>query len=313
MPNFFDPDHALKTFADRRHLAALPWPELVAHHEARWAQDRPAEEIADLTEDIAAFGVSGVDAAAAAARWFTVFWLEQSALSLGLRGALAAGDLRVEGDGPVRERLAAEGSVIFALPHMGPHFLVHLLLPMLGLGAFGAGKVSAELVSGLREVADLHQIQVDEVDGVDFTADFKQVLASLLWRGSSIALYPEYSRSSRRGGATVPFLGRLVHAPTGIARLSQAFGRAVVFVHLRREGPFRYRLVLDAPREAPVDEAGVIALTGALFARTEDAVRRDPGSWQGWRFLDVMSNNGVQAVLAGLVAARGAQLEAAGP
>ena len=313
MPNFFDPDHALKTFADRRSFAALPWPDLVAHHEARWAVERPVEEIADLTEDISAFNVSGVDAAQAAARWFEVFWLEQSALSLGLRGALAAGDLRVEGEGPVRARLAAEGSVIFALPHMGPHFLVHLLLPMLGLGAFGAGKVSAELVEGLREVAELHQIQVDDVDGVDFTADFKQVLASLLWRGSSIALYPEYSRSSRRGGGTAPFLGRLVHAPTGIARLSQAFGRAVVFVHLRREGPFQYRLVLDAPLEAPVDEAGVLALTATLFARTEAAVRRDPGSWQGWRFLDVMSNNGVQAVLAGLVAARGARAEAVSP
>lgn len=293
---FFDPDHYYKHFADYTDLAELSWPQLTAALSARWAEERPDAEIAEFAELVRGFDL-GVDADAVARQWFRVFHLEQLAFALGLRNAVAHGALTVEGDGPVRELLARDGSVVFVTPHHGPHFLVHALLPMLELGAFGGGKVSEEIVSGIKGVCDLHDIGYDDLDGVDFTGDFKQVLMQLMFSGKSITLYPEYSRSPRRGSHTASFFGRTVHAPTGVARLAAGFQRELVMVRLERRGDFRYALVLGPTWTVSNDEAAIRSTIDALFAITDALVQSDPGTWQGWRFLDVMQNNGVQALL----------------
>ena len=300
MQSWFDPDRFYKNFAEYTPLARMGWPELTATLAARWERERPERELADFARLVEGFEL-GLDGAAVAERWFQVFCVEQLAFALGLPKALACGALTVEGDAPVRAILERDDSAVFVTPHHGPHFLVHAMLPMLGLGAFGGGKVSEAIVSGIKGVCDLHGIAYDDLDGVDFSGDFKQVLMQLMLSGKSITLYPEYSRSPRRGSHVASFFGRTVHAPTGVARLAAGFQRELVMVRLERRGDFRYSLVLGPTWQVAHDEAAIRGTIDEVFAITDRLVQSDPGTWQGWRFLDVMQNNGVQALLRQMV------------
>jgi KDO2-lipid IV(A) lauroyltransferase len=81
------------------------------------------------------------------------------------------------------------------------------------------------------------------------------------------------------GGQDVSFLGRIVKAPRGPARLSRTLGCPVAFAYCRRTAWNRLRVVVEPFAEPPTDSEGEAALTQTLVSRMEKCVLEDPGQW----------------------------------
>ncbi|MBJ6761335.1 lysophospholipid acyltransferase family protein [Myxococcaceae bacterium JPH2] len=86
----------------------------------------------------------------------------------------------------------------------------------------------------------------------------------------------------------VPFFGELAATPRAAADLALRTGAAVVVGFCQRSGK-GYRLFMEEVPAPPAEdrEAGVLALTAALNARIEAAIRRAPEQWvwmhQRWK------------------------------
>lgn len=78
----------------------------------------------------------------------------------------------------------------------------------------------------------------------------------------------------------VPFFGRPASTPRAAADLALRTGAALIVGTCPRIAPSRYRIALDeVPLPEGRDEAAVVALTAALTARLEAAIRERPEQW----------------------------------
>ncbi len=300
--SWFDPDRVFKNLDDYLPLRELPYDVLCEQLQARFDAEQASPEgiarhrklVERLEPQVERFGDG--DQAEAIARGFAqTFYLEQLLLALKLSSPDVWGEaLRVVG--AEEAQAAAASGAVFVLPHMGPHFLAHVMLHAAGLPSFGAGAVSGPMAEGVKRTAALHGIDLGGATEVDFDADFKATLIQLLASGHSATLYPEYSRSPRLGSLTVDFLGHRVHAPTGIARLAQGLGKPMIGVRLRRRGAYRYDLVFG-PVWRPTAPDEVHDAIRDVFAWVEAAVEEDPTSWEGWRYFGRMKDNGMRVLL----------------
>lgn len=314
--SWFEPDRFIKHFDDYAALRDLDPDALLSRLEARWEQEagtarrRAAQAeletlLAGHLESLEAWPTGPQPAAGDLAdQLLRVTWLEQLALALVLHRDDLGGLIEIEGLDEVRALLAEHAGVQFALAHHGPHFLVHILLARFGLAAMAGGAHSAAFADGARTWAKAAGVDDRGSDGIDFGDDFRAEMAALLAAGHSVTLYPEYSRSRRLGRLTVPFLGQTVHAPTGVVRLAQAFGRPLVTVALHRTAPFRYVLRFRSLGVVETGEDAVQQGATAVFSWLEDLVSQDPGSWDGWRWFHVMKANGFQVLLRNLARER---------
>ena len=301
--SWFDPDQVFKAFDRYEHLIGTPYAELCQQLQARFDAEQATAEgqarvaaLADrLTPDLARFDEPGLTRAISE-RFPQVFHLEQLLLAL----SMSRPEFTAEAVEPVgldaARACVAEGGIL-VMPHQGPHFVSHLILPLLGIHSFGAGSITGPMTAGMQRACAVHGIDLGDLTSVDFTANFKLALMELLASGRSVTLYPEYSRSTRIGSATTRFLEHEVHLPTGIGRLAQGFQRPMLGVRMRRVAPYRYQLVFGPRWEAPADEAEIVPTMRRVLAWVEDAVSEDRLSWEGWRTFGRMKDNGVKALV----------------
>jgi len=317
--SWFDPDRFYKHFEEYAPLASMDYDAMCAELASRWAaeRDEPArvaeraalrESLTGHFQSIEAFrGDPAGRAAAASERFFEMFYLEHLALVLAMgRPDFFSEIVTVEGVEVLESAIAQAGSCVFALPHFGPHFAAHLMMIKLGYGAFASGSQTADFTRGHVKIAEHHGIDLGGIDGVDFDGDFKTNLMKLMFAGQSVTLYPEYSRSSRRGSFTASLFGQTVHAPTGVARLAAGFGKPVVGVSLQRRGTFRYSLVFDRAWTVEPGEEGIQAVVTDIFAWIEAMVLASPGDWEGWRYYHIMKANGLNVIMRSFAQARAA-------
>jgi lauroyl/myristoyl acyltransferase len=317
--SWFDPDRVYKNLDDYRAFIGKPYTALCADMQARFdaefqADERQAEwsalrdEVHGHLTSIAAFQADA-DAVAdeIADGFFQTFYLEQTVLTMSAGREDFFGDIvEVRGLERVQEIIAEDGGVQFALPHYGPHFLVHLLLCKLGLRCFVGGALTDDFGSGHLDWGATLGIDTGEVEAVDFTASFGRAMASIVNSGKSLTLYPEYTRSSRLGRHTTEFLGQTVQLPTGVARLAKMSNRRLVGVRLHRVAPFRYVLEFGPFLSVGLEEGqlDVPEAAAQIMAWVEGMVLDNPEQWEGWRYYRIMKANGLQVLLRNLAAQR---------
>lgn len=317
--SWFDPDRVFKNLDDYREFIGRPYAALCAEMQARfdaesqeddrrtdWSSMRD-EVYGNLTSITAFQADAATNAADIADGFYQTFFLEQAILTMSAGRDDFFGDIvEVRGLERVQELIAQDGGVQFALPHYGPHFLVHLLLCKLGLRCFVGGALTDDFSTGHLEWAATLGIDTGEAEAVDFSASFGKAMASIVNSGKSLTLYPEYTRSSRLGRHTTEFLGQTVQLPTGVARLAKMSNRRLVGVRLHRVALYRYVLEFGPFLSVGLDEdqLRVPEAAAQIMAWVEGMVLDNPEQWEGWRYYRIMKANGLQVLLRNLAAKR---------
>jgi lauroyl/myristoyl acyltransferase len=317
--SWFDPDRVYKNLDDYQAFIGKPYTALCTEMQARFdtefqdqeRQDERAklrDEVHGHLSSIAAFQANAASAADEIADgFFQTFYLEQAVLTMSAGREDFFGDIvEVRGLERVQKIIEEDGGVQFALPHYGPHFLVHLLLCKLGLRCFVGGALTDSFGAGHLDWAATLGIDTGDVEAVDFTASFGRAMAAIVKSGKSLTLYPEYSRSSRLGRHTTEFLGQTVHLPTGVARLAKMSNRRLVGVRLHRVAPFRYVLEFGPFLSVGLgdDQLDVRQAAAQIMAWVEGMVLENPEQWEGWRYYRIMKANALQVLLRNLAAKR---------
>ncbi|WP_224368789.1 LpxL/LpxP family acyltransferase [Hyalangium versicolor] len=228
-----------------------------------------------------------------------IFLLDHLVLLLSLsRPGFFDDIVKVKGIERLKELIREDGSCLLVTPHIGPHFILTLILAKLGVRVMTGGGVTQEFVDAVVRIVQHYGLVFEQLPGFTFTDDFKARCEQLIASGTSIMLYPEYSRSARRGNLVVDFLGSAVHAPTGIARLAQQARRRVVMAVLRPRAPFTYELSIGPEWSPPPsgDEAAVEDLIRSIFQHVEQLVVEQPEAWMGWEFFGTMKGNALEAM-----------------
>jgi len=317
--SWFDPDRLFKHPDDYAAFVGRPYAELCETMTARFEEEsstpeRMAEhkklrdELEGHLSSIDAFQEQpAVLAGRIATGFFRMFYLEQALLTMSAgRDDFFDGIVTVNGLDRVKDIIAADGGVQFALAHHGPHFLVHLLLAQLGIECSVGGALTDDFGQGHLAWADRLNIPIDTAKAVDFSDNFGRAMAALVASGQSLTLYPEYSRSKRLGRHTTPFLGQTVHLPTGVARLAKMTQRRLVGVRMLRTAPYRYTLEFGPPISVghAEDQMSVPDAAAEMLRFVEEAVKAEPENWEGWRYFRIMKANGLQVMLRNLAAER---------
>jgi lauroyl/myristoyl acyltransferase len=317
--SWFDPDRVFKNLADYEAFIGQPYDALCGEMQRRFDQefqseDRQAEwetmraEVAGHLSSIEVFDQpADVLAERIATGFYQTFYLEQALLTMSaVRDDFFGEIVEVRGLETVTKIIAEDGGIQFALPHYGPHFLVHLLLSKLGLQCFAGGALTDSFGAGHVAWAKRLGIDLGDAEGIDFTENFGRAMAALVQAGKSLTLYPEYSRSTRLGRHTTTFLGQTVHLPTGVARLAKMSNRRLVGVRIQRVAAFRYVLEFGPFLSVGLgdDQLDVPEAARQIMAWTEGMIRENPEQWEGWRYYRIMKANGLQVLLRNLAAQR---------
>jgi lauroyl/myristoyl acyltransferase len=317
--SWFDPNQTFKNPDRYAGLIGTPYASLCADLQVRFdaEQAQPARQkerdelraqVADHLTSIQVFDRSpAVLANQIVNTFFQVFYLEQLLLTLSASRDDFFGEIvEIRGLDAVREHVAADGGVQFALPHYGPHFLVHMLLAKLGLGCSVGGAMTDDCAQGHRGWAKLLGIDLDDLEAVSFTDGFGKAMAQLGRSGRSLTMYPEYSRSKRLGRYTADFLGQTVHLPTGVAKLAKLTERKLVGVRLHRTEKYRYILEFGPTFSVgnATGQTDVPTAAAAIMGWVEQMVLEDPELWEGWRYYHLMKANGFKVLLRNLAASR---------
>ena len=258
------------------------------------AQDEVAEKtlfFKDILLEVPVFAARADELSKKMANYyFRMFYLEHLFIALTIsKPDFFTKYVTVTGFEKVEKIYAEEGSCIFSLYHIGPHLIAPFIMSKLGCKISGGGGVTDDYLAGCMAIEKLHSIP--HCDVIQFTDNFKDKCVEYLTQGRGITLYPEYSRSQRKGHLTTDFLGTNVHVPTGIGRLAMSFKQKIVSVAFIPNGNFKYELRFGevfAPENS--DEIDQCMLK--VFKNLEEIIKVRPEIWEGWQWYELMIDSG---------------------
>lgn len=118
------------------------------------------------------------------------------------------------------------------------------------------------------------------IELIDKRGALRPVLMALRQGGVVAVLLDQ--NATRREGVFVPFFGRDASTSRSLALLALRTGTPIVPIFIRREGPGRHRVVIQAPLSPPPSnnlERAVVELTARCTATIEAAIRKAPEQW----------------------------------
>jgi KDO2-lipid IV(A) lauroyltransferase len=125
---------------------------------------------------------------------------------------------------------------------------------------------------------DAFLTRVRSSHGVTMFLHKNAVREGLRWMKGGKALGLLIDQRITAGDASVPFFGRPARTTTMPALLAQRTGAAVHGIGARRESD-RIVIEVDEAMDLTPFNGDAVAATGAMTARLETWVRRDPSSW----------------------------------
>jgi len=190
------------------------------------------------------------------------------------------------------------GAVI-TLAHAGPHIVLINFLSKLNsmFHVSAAGHMPDDLFIGGNNFLALNGFT--EAQLLRFGDNFFETCLENLKRDRILLLYPEYSRSHQRAGATTSFLGKTVNMPLGSSRLSHHSGKPILPAFIRKVSNYRFELEFGETILPPENDEFEthIAATAKVFKFVEDHIIANPQDWEGWQYYEFMTKHVGQDVV----------------
>lgn len=185
----------------------------------------------------------------------------------------------IAGEAHIRALAAAGGPAILFSGHLGnweilPRVALAFGVPVAGMYRAPANPAVDRLIGELRQAALGRPLPMFAKGAGGGRAALAHLRA-----GGFLALLMDQKLND---GLAVPFFGHPAMTAPALALFARRLRCPVVPAHVERLGPARFRVVCEAPLEAPLsaDEAAdVLALTGSVNARLEAWIRARPEAW----------------------------------
>ena len=190
---------------------------------------------------------------------------------------VAGPDLQLSGFEHLGDVLSAGRGAIIAMAHLGnwelgPPLLQRLGQPFRTVYRPPSNPLLAERLSRMRSAVSPGTL-------IPKSAGAGRQLVAALGRNEIVGILADQRDS---GGLSLPFLGRPALTSAAPARLSLAWGAAILPARIERIAGTRFRFEIAPPLTAPADrgpEAQIAGLTLALNRALEAWVRARPDQW----------------------------------
>lgn len=197
------------------------------------------------------------------------------------------------------EVINVHGGAVLSLAHAGPHIiLIHLLSKLInGLPITAAGHMPDDLHDGAMRFVRMNGFE--NVELVRFGDNFFESCLENLKRNRILILYPEYSRSQQRAGATTNFLGKTVNMPLGTSRLSHHSGKPILPAYISKISDYAFELEFGdiiLPADDDLLESHSLK-TRDVFKFVEQKIIASPQDWEGWQYYEFMAKHVGQDVV----------------
>jgi lauroyl/myristoyl acyltransferase len=195
--------------------------------------------------------------------------------------------------------ITKHGGAILSLAHAGPHIILINLLSKLinGLAITAAGYMPDDFYEAGMGFLRLNGF--DNVELLKFSDNFFETCLENLKRNRILILYPEYSRSQQRAGATTSFLGKTVNMPLGSSRLSYHSGKPILPAFIRKVSDYTFELEFGdiiLPSADDLLESHSLK-TKEVFKFIEEKIIASPQDWEGWQYYEFMAKHVGQDVV----------------
>ena len=194
----------------------------------------------------------------------------------GLADAVPA-RVTVEGEAHIHKALARGRGLIFATGHFANWETIAAAAKTIGMRCVGVQRptnnpIMARWLTQTRVAAGASGMADKGAAGL------RRVYATLRAGGAVTMLVDQATGE----GISAPLFGRPAMTTDAPATLALRLGTPILFVRMERLGPARFCAHVSGPVETPRtgdEKADVLALTGELNRRVEDAIRHDPARW----------------------------------